>query len=246
MWQSKELSHLKTLESRQDEDKYFMDQANFYFKKKKLERIDNFNGDFAFLNNDYPCDVYYDGHMYPNVFNAFQAARDSSKMYREHFQKQLTVYERHELSRKINDPADWHSKRLITMETLLRDKFRRHRDLRKKLSATRRRELVNTYSDENRSNLFWGKVGKQGYNHLGIILNTIREDILENRDLQKWIQFCLDVQKEIRLYPELDLTGRILSLLRILGGAFSLESVLLTAFVNNICLCELLIMEFIF
>lgn len=207
MWQSKEYQHLQTLEKQEDADKYFADQANFYFKKKKLERIDNFNGDFAFLNNDYPCDVHFDGAMYPNVFNAFQAARDSTGMYRSHFQKPLSVYQRHELSRKIQDPKDWGARRLVVMETLLRDKFKRHRDLRKKLGKTGRRELVNAYADESRANLFWGKVGKQGYNHLGRLLGVIRSDILENRDLDKWIQFCLDVQKEIRLVPEIDLTS---------------------------------------
>ena len=209
MWRSTEYQHLKTLENQEDVDKYFTDQANFYFKKKKLEQIDNFNGDFAFLNNEYPCDVFYEDLMFPNVYNAYQASRTDSTFFRNKFLKQLTIYERFELSKQINDPENWISKRLIVMETLLRDKFRRHRDLRVKLAKTGRRELINCYNDRSESNLFWGVVGKEGQNQLGIILSTIREDILSNKDLEKWVQFCARIQKEIRLLPEISLYGNL-------------------------------------
>lgn len=89
------------------------------------------------------------------------------------------------------------------METLLRDKFRRHRDLRVKLGNTGRRELVNSYNDATVSNLFWGVANKQGQNQLGIILSTIRQDIQAQKDLDKWVQFCTSVQKELKLLPEL-------------------------------------------
>lgn len=207
MWQRKEYEYVKNLENQEDVDKYFTDQANFYFKKKKMEQIDNFNGDFAFLNNEYPCDVYFEGKMFPNVYNAFQAARTTGEYFRTQFQKTLSVTERFELSRQIRDPVNWESRRLIVMETLLRDKFRRHRDLRKKLANTGRRELVNSYDDATVSNLFWGVVNKQGQNQLGIILSTIRVDIQSNKDLDKWVQFCTSVQKEIRLLPEITVNG---------------------------------------
>ena len=189
-------------------DKYFADQASFYFRKKKMEQIDNFNGDFAFLNNEYPCDVYFEGKMFPNVYNAFQAARTSGEYFRTQFQKTLTISERFELSKQIRDPENWRSRRLIVMETLLRDKFRRHRDLRTKLANTGRRELINCYNDATISNLFWGVAKKQGQNQLGIILSTIRGDIQGNRDLDKWVQFCAKVQKQIRLLPEIAVHGK--------------------------------------
>ena len=50
------------------------------------------------------------------------------------------------------------------MELLLRDKFRRNKDLRERLKATGDRELVNTYPDYSVSNIFWGVVGGKGQN----------------------------------------------------------------------------------
>ncbi len=58
-----------------EEDKYFEDQAIFLLQKQKLERIDNFNGYFDFLNNEYPCQIEHEGAMYKSVAHAYQAAR---------------------------------------------------------------------------------------------------------------------------------------------------------------------------
>lgn len=58
----------------------------------------------------------------------------------------------------MDDPEDWNSKRLNYMEQLLRDKFRRNKDLRERLKVTGSRELWNSYEEESPSNLFWGMV----------------------------------------------------------------------------------------
>ena len=42
------------------------------------------------------------------------------------------------------------------MESCLRDKFRRNKELTTKLKETGNRELVNSYADCSVSNLFWG------------------------------------------------------------------------------------------
>ena len=41
---------------------------------------------------------------------------------------------------------------------LTRDKFRRHNELREKLKATEKRELINTFEEMTTSNIFWGVV----------------------------------------------------------------------------------------
>jgi predicted NAD-dependent protein-ADP-ribosyltransferase YbiA (DUF1768 family) len=56
------------------------------------------------------------------------------------------------------------------MEQILRDKFRRYRDFRERLTATGTRELMNSYDDETPSNLFWGVVKGKGQNRIGRIL----------------------------------------------------------------------------
>lgn len=48
------------------------------------------------------------------------------------------------------------------METLVRDKFRRNRELRDKLIATENRSLINSFEDLTSSNIFWGVVDGNG------------------------------------------------------------------------------------
>jgi len=64
------------------------------------------------------------------------------------------------------------------METLLRDKFTRHADLRILLLDTGDRELVegNTWDDR-----FWGVCEGVGENHLGRLLMKIRAELREGQ-----------------------------------------------------------------
>lgn len=56
------------------------------------------------------------------------------------------------------------------MESLLRDKFRRHKELRERLKATGSRDLWNSYQEDTPSNIFWGMVKEKGQNQLGRML----------------------------------------------------------------------------
>lgn len=131
---------LMQMTNREEIDKYFEDQAHFYLTRKKLETIDNFNGIFDFLNNEYRCWVYFEGRYYPSVFHASQAARSELDHIRAKISHAESMQELYELATEIKDPAEWHNKRLIIMEKIIRDKFRRHRDLREKLKRTGDRE----------------------------------------------------------------------------------------------------------
>ena len=42
-----------------------------------MDRIDDFNGYFDFLNNDYPCAILYSNLLFKSVSHAYQAARAS-------------------------------------------------------------------------------------------------------------------------------------------------------------------------
>jgi len=88
----------------------------------------------------------------------------------------------------IEDPPGWSKKRVRVMEQLLRDKFRRNRDLQKRLVDTGDVPLVNVYPDTaNPNNTYWGKVGGQGHNKVGKILETIRRDLLDGREIDEWL-----------------------------------------------------------
>lgn len=85
--------------------------------------------------------------------------------------------------KRVNE--NWKELCRTIAENLLRDKFVRNKALSKRLLATGRRTLVftNDYGD-----LFWG-VDKQrsGQNHLGILLEKIRNEILKGQDVDQWI-----------------------------------------------------------
>ena len=91
------------------------------------------------------------------------------------------------------------------MEKLVRDKFRRHRNLRDKLKATGNREIINTYSDVTSSNLFWGVVNNKGQNQLGRIIENIRYDIQTNVELEKWLFMTFNLVEDKSLIPVITL-----------------------------------------
>lgn len=48
------------------------------------------------------------------------------------------------VAKTIPDPDGWNYKKLKAMEIITRDKFRRNKDLRERLAATDKREIINT------------------------------------------------------------------------------------------------------
>jgi predicted NAD-dependent protein-ADP-ribosyltransferase YbiA (DUF1768 family) len=48
------------------------------------------------------------------------------------------------VARTIEEPEGWAYKKLKVMEVITRDKFRRNKDLRDRLSVTENREIINT------------------------------------------------------------------------------------------------------
>lgn len=191
--------------NRSEIDQYFEDQASFLLQKQKLDRIDNFNGYFDFLNNEYPCQVFFDGLLFKSVSYAYQASRSTERHIREKISLADTPAELYEIASKIDDPENWNSKRLRMMEAIVRDKFRRNRDLRERLKATGDRELANTYSDATISNIFWGIVEGKGQNQLGRLLEQIRNDCFQNLELEKWLYMVFPLEENKAFLPKITL-----------------------------------------
>ena len=79
------------------------------------------------------------------------------------------------VAKTLVEEDGWSQRRLKVMEKILRDKFRRNKDLRERLTATQNREIVNTVSEKTEESLFWGVVGKnQGQNMLGQLIEKVR------------------------------------------------------------------------
>lgn len=116
---------LSVEELRAAELKYLSEGRKLQLQAKAL-RIANFNGDFAFLNNEFASPVLHEGLTYPNVFAAYQGARVAQPELKRRLAESRDVYEVFELAKEERDPPDWASRRRGVMEQLVRDKFIRN------------------------------------------------------------------------------------------------------------------------
>lgn len=107
--------------------------------------INDFNNHYQFLNNDHPAWVMLEGGMFPSAAVAYQAARTDDVGVRQQL-SEVETYERFkEIAMGISNPLDWNGKRLRVMERIVRDKFKRSKELGGKLVATFPRTLINTF-----------------------------------------------------------------------------------------------------
>ncbi|EGR30834.1 hypothetical protein IMG5_122670 [Ichthyophthirius multifiliis] len=182
----------------------------------KKDRIDKFEDYFSFLSNEYPSWVLYENILYPSVSAAFQASRSTNQQIRLQISQIDSPEELWEIAQEIEDPQDWGEKRLKIMEILLRDKFRRSKELRERLRLTEEkykikikkkkkyisdRQLIYSYENETPSDMFWGVCKGRGYNNAGILLETIRKDISENQDMKKWMLTKFRIEQDVKLLP---------------------------------------------
>lgn len=136
-------------------------------------KINGFKSCFRFLSNFEPCVVEFDGHMYPTVEHAYQAAKTVNEAEREKVRICSTPGQAKRLSYKLTKRQDWDSVRVGIMEGLLRQKFSKGTGLWEALQATDGvyLEETNTWKDT-----FWGVCDGKGENVLGKLLMQIREE----------------------------------------------------------------------
>ena len=155
--------------------------STILISNKKNTKIDYFTGYFSFLSNNYLTPVYHDGSIFQSVLHAYYANKTEDKNIHkkilncENFQNLLS------LAYRIKDPENWENKKFQIMEKLVRDKFRRNKEISEKLILTENRELINTLLEYNEKNLFWGVYKGKGENNLGRILTKIREDLIYDK-----------------------------------------------------------------
>ena len=142
-----------------------------------MMKIDQFDGEYAFLSNFYPCKVEYEGMVYDSSEAAFQAAKFDKKD-REQFIG-LEPGKAKKLGRKANLPENWNEIRISVMRDVLRAKFLGNRALAQKLiEMTGNSTLIegNWWNDR-----FWGVDSKTGVgeNHLGKLLMELRAELKE-------------------------------------------------------------------
>lgn len=137
--------------------------------------IDSFSGEHEFLSNFAHSEIEYEGHTYPTVEHAFQAAKTLDDDERKSVREKKTPGQAKRAGRMVNLRPAWDNYRCIVMCELVRKKFK-NEYLREKLLETGEEELVegNSWGDQ-----YWGSCKGEGLNHLGRILMKVRREIRE-------------------------------------------------------------------
>ena len=131
--------------------------------------ITSFQGQYRFLSNFW---VEEDGLT---VEHRFQAAKTNDILEKSRIMASITPGQAKRWGRLVHLRGDWESIKIQTMEDLVRTKFQ-DPNLAQALLATGDAELIegNSWYDT-----YWGvnKFNGEGYNHLGVILMKIREEL---------------------------------------------------------------------
>lgn len=87
---------------------------------------------------------------------------------------------------------------------LIRDKFKRNKDLIEKLMGTKDKKLMNTLKHNGPNELYWGLAEGNGRNILGKIIMHIRDEFLKGDDTKHWIE-TLKLEKDPKMHPTVHL-----------------------------------------
>ena len=120
--------------------------------------------------------------LFPSAAIAYQAARTHSESTRQKLSQAKTYEEYREIALSIVDPPEWGVRKYRVMEKLVRDKFKRSRELSGTLAATVPQVLTNTYEEGGEVEEYWGVVNGRGSNILGKILMSVRKEIVDGSD----------------------------------------------------------------
>ena len=149
-----------------------------------MNKIESFTGEYYFLSNFYPCNVYFEGLIYPSSEHAYVAAKTTDKELRLQISLIRTAGQVKKFGRKLTLRPDWELIKFDIMEKLLRKKFE-DPVLRNKLLTTKDAELIegNYWGDT-----IWGVCNGVGENNLGRLLMKLREEIKQEFNLPNWCE----------------------------------------------------------
>ena len=135
--------------------------------------IKEFQGEYRFLSNFYPCVIMYDGICYPSTEHAYQAHKVLAIPARILISNMLTPGQAKRAGARSLLRKDWESVKLTVMEDILRLKFSQE-PFKSALIATGFQELI---EDNNWGDTFWGVCKGIGQNNLGKLLMKIRSEL---------------------------------------------------------------------
>lgn len=135
--------------------------------------INQFKGEYDFLNNRFGCRFVWQGLQYGNAEAAFQASKCEDVSGRKVYVN--CSADKAALKGKEQIPySGWEETRLDIMKSILKAKFEQNPALMKRLADTGSRILIN---GNNKQETYWGVdlYSWQGENHLGKIIMNIRD-----------------------------------------------------------------------
>lgn len=140
------------------------------------EEIIAFKGEWAFLGNDYPSPVTFEGIGFPSTESAFQASKSDDDAVRRQFAKLGRDKVRRRGNRLTPRPG-WEDGKVDIMKTIVRQKFLQNPELIEPLLATGNRRLI--HGGDGMNDTFWGvnTVIWEGENQLGRILMALRKEL---------------------------------------------------------------------
>lgn len=135
--------------------------------------ITEFLGPHRWLSNFWPAPVQLDGVLYPTVEHAYQAAKTLNPSERAVIRETPSPGAAKRLGGFATKRDDWDEIKLAVMGQLLVQKFAIP-ELRQQLIDTGDARIIegNTWGD-----VFWGVCKGKGENHLGRLIESIRESI---------------------------------------------------------------------
>jgi ribA/ribD-fused uncharacterized protein len=143
------------------------------------EEIFAFTDSYEFLSNFYPWFVQFEGQSYPTAEHAYQAAKFRDPKDRQLIAQCTTPGRAKKAAHAMTWRADptFPERKLEVMEVVLRDKFMPRSRMADKLIATIPCQLI---EGNNHGDRYWGVCKGAGFNHLGKILMTIRDSLVES------------------------------------------------------------------
>ncbi len=136
-----------------------------------------FRGEYDFLSNFYPREIYFLGIKFPTAEHAYVAAKTTDQFIRQEIAKLSTPGKAKRFGRELDLRPDWDDIKVDVMKNLIFRKFLDDLDLRERLHAIPDDiEIIehNTWHDN-----FWGvcECGKceGGQNILGSLLQATRK-----------------------------------------------------------------------
>jgi ribA/ribD-fused uncharacterized protein len=148
-----------------------------------LKTINEFQGEYRFLSNFWPCYLVYEDILYPTAEHAYQAAKAGSPGIKTRIKDCPTPAEAKdffETYRVTPDPGWTNEKKLVIMEKILMIKFGGKEPLlTRALLATEDATLI---EGNNWNDTFWGVCNNTGENNLGRILMKIRHELFKQKD----------------------------------------------------------------